>query len=158
MSAADQWLETYLDRYIHLHRAAADPQGEEMTALLSCYREDARYCDMPSGRVWVGRDEIRDMCIGGYRFGDNEKHIVRSFTNGKHFAYEIESIGNNKLAIGKPGERWVLHACSFGTFDDDGLIADQNDYWDRKSWAIQVGVEQPLDWSQAIEPGGSLER
>lgn len=150
MSKAEERLDEYLGRYIHLHRAAADPGGEEMAALLACYSEDAVYKDMPSGRVWVGREEIKEMCIGGYNFGDNEKHIKSRHTDGKSFAYEIESIGNNKLSIGKPGARWVLYACSIGTLNDDGLITEQRDYWDRKSWSVQAGVEEELNWSAAI--------
>jgi hypothetical protein len=158
MSIVDERLEAldrYLERYIHLHRAAAEPEGEEMAALLACYSPNARYQDMPSGRVWTGHEEIKEMCVGGYRFGDNEKHILSRYTDGRNFTFEIESIGSNLLPIGEPGARWALYACSIGSFDDDGLVAGQRDYWDRHTWQVQVGLVESVDYARMIFPEGT---
>lgn len=154
MSTASEWLDAYLARFEVHHEASENPDGEEMAALLGCFSPDARYYDIPTGGFWEGREAIKEMFLGGYRFGDNEKHILSRFTDGTHFGYECESIGSNKLPIGTPGVRWVVYSCSVGTFDEHGLITEQRDYWDRKGWATQVGLEQPLDWSSMTYPEG----
>jgi ketosteroid isomerase-like protein len=139
-----------LDRYLSFFTrgtdiAGADPDGDGMKELLDCYSTNVRYEDVPSGKHWEGRDGVKETFVTGFAFGDEAKTILSRQTDGRQFSFELEVTGSNRTPIGAPGRSWVIRSASVGSFDDDGRVIEQRDYWDMKGWLTQVGVEVPLD-------------
>jgi len=136
-------LARYLELFPVMDKAGADPDGELMAALLDCYSPDVRYRDVPSGYVFEGREAMKHMFIADSRMGNDRKVIVSHQTDGRNFAFETEASGINRTAVGEPGRKFLLLAVSVGCFDDDGRILEQRDYWDPKSFRVQIGAEEP---------------
>ena len=147
MSTSKAWLERYADAWSKQIIAGGDPDGPVMQEVLSAYNPDARYLDVPSGAAWVGREAIGQMFIISYDFSnDYEIEIRRMFTDGKFFAMEGEATGSNHTQIGVYGQRAIVPFGSIGSFDDDGLVLEHHDHWDRKGWLVQIGAEEPHHW------------
>jgi hypothetical protein len=142
MSSALVRLDAYLERYCLVNAAAARPEGKEMTALLACYSPNVVYTDAPNGGVWKGHDKVKRMIVTRYRFGHGDRRIVNRHTDGVSFAYELEADDLNRLAGDEP---CALRSCSYGVFDDDGLVLEQRDYWDVASWVQHAGIDRYLD-------------
>jgi hypothetical protein len=147
MSKADEWLKRYTELYVTQAAAGADPDGPAMEALLGAYSPDVRYLDVPSAAAWEGREALGRMFVITYNFSnDFEVDIHKAFTDGKNFLLEGEAKGSNHTPIGEYGKRYVLPYASCGWFDDDGLVAEHHDHWDRKGWLVQIGAEEPMHY------------
>jgi len=143
MATPSDWLARYVEARGLEMRAGANPDGPEMSALLDAFSPDGRYVDMPSGASWQGRDELRKMFILNFEWAsDQEITFARRLLDGREYVLEGESRGTNGTGIGERGRPYSLPFTSVGIFDDEGRVKEQRDYWDRKSWLVQIGAEQ----------------
>jgi hypothetical protein len=144
---SEDWLERYAAVYVTQSAAGGDPQGAAMAALMAAYAPNARYLDVPSNAVWEGRDGIAKMFVITYNFSnDIAIRIDRKFTDGKNFLLEGVATGTNTTPIGEHGKPYALPYASTGWFNDDGLVEEHHDHWDRKGWLVQIGAEEPTHW------------
>jgi hypothetical protein len=152
MTKAEQQLKRYVELWGKQIIAGADPDGPVMKEVLSAYSADARYLDVPSRAAWEGREAIGQMFVISYTFSnDYEIDVQRMFTDGRFFAIEGEATGSNHTTIGEYGRRAVVPFGSIGWFDDEGLVREHHDHWDRKGWLVQIGAEEPHHWLNESE-------
>jgi hypothetical protein len=144
MEDVSAWLDRYLE-IRHLEMAAgANPDGPEMGTLLDGFSPEGRYCDMPSGGVWQGRDELREMFILNYAWASDQViNFKRRMIDGRQYALEGEATGTNGTPLGERGRPYALQFACLGVFDDEGRVLEQRDYWDTKSWRVQIGADEP---------------
>jgi ketosteroid isomerase-like protein len=123
--------------------AGANPDGPEMGALLDVFSPDASYVDVPSGGVWRGRDEIKGIVVSNYAWANDQVlTFTRRLIDGHEYVLEGAATGTNSSALGERGRRYVLPFVWVGSFDDEGRVQEQRDYWDTKMWLVQIGAEE----------------
>jgi SnoaL-like domain len=145
MDTVAAWLDRYVEARGSEMAAGANPDGAEMSALLDAFSSNGRYVDMPSGGVWQGRDALREMFVLNYAWANDQVlTFTRRLTDGRQYVLEGEARGTNGTGLGERGRGYVLPFLCAGSFDDDGRVQEQRDYWDRKSWLVQIGAEETL--------------
>ena len=138
------WLDHYIYAWL-LHPVAGTPDGAmELRELLAFVSPSIRYEDVPTASVFEGHEGMKAMCELAHQWSpDLTVHVLSRQTDGKMFAFEAESTGTNATAMGDlpaTGRKFVLRGVSVGSFDDDGLVVSQRDYWDLGSFLSQVGL------------------
>lgn len=142
MSTVSAWLDRYVSTRALEMAAGADPDGPEMSALLDAFSSDGRYVDMPSGGSWQGREQLREMFVLNYQWANDQAlTFTRRLVDGRDYVLEGKARGTNGTAVGERGRPYVLEFICIGSFDDDGRVQEQRDYWDVKSWLLQIGAE-----------------
>ncbi len=64
--------------------------------------------------------------------------------DGRDYVLEGKARGTNGTAVGERGRPYVLEFICIGSFDDDGRVQEQRDYWDVKSWLLQIGADEAI--------------
>jgi hypothetical protein len=143
MSSVATWLDRYLEIRASEMAAGANPHGPEMAELLGVFSPEGRYVDIPTGGVWKGRDELRQMFILNYAWASDQViSYDRRLIDGQQYVLEGTARGTNGTEYGERGRAYVLQYACLGSFDDEGRVLEQRDYWDTKSWLVQIGAEQ----------------
>jgi len=119
-----------------------------------------------------GNPTSKDMFAKGFEMfekslPDLKEEVVNIMTEGNKVACEvIESAtvtGSIQLPTGviAPTNRsYKLNVASFFRINDQGLIAEQRNYWDTASWAHQVGID-PNSFdsnSESSKPAGKSDK
>lgn len=131
-------VKEFFDRYL---QAWNDHDGAAAAAHMA---EDAVYEDVAAARVCHGREEIARWVAEGVGFSsDLHFEDVSFFYFGSAYAVEWVMSGTNDGPAGDQpatGRPYRVRGASVGTLNDEGLIAENRDYWNMADVFVQIGL------------------
>ena len=119
---------------------------KDLDALAGTYSEQGVLVDHARNETAKGRAAIKENWqMWATAFPDGKIEEARFIDGGDTAAMYFVGRGTNTGSVGPmpaSGKKVSLPYCAVFTFDADGKIASEDDYWDQLGFLVQLGVMQ----------------
>ena len=119
---------------------------KDLDSIAAAYSEQCVLVDHARGETIKGRAAVRENWeMWATAFPDGKIEEARFIDGGDTAAMYFVGRGTNTGSVGPmpaTGKKVALPYCAVFTFDADGKIASEDDYWDQLGFMVQLGVMQ----------------